>query len=130
MYKYEKKQLYLKLGQEACDVLYWIAKMAWDVLSGVSKTAWDVLSGMANRCGMFYLGMSKNGMGCFVLGCFVIHSDHCSNVIMNRIFKIILQIIRFPLLEKRIDYDVISIALVFMLILLSNEKPHLSSTQS
>ena len=44
--------------------------MAWDVLSGVTKlhgmfvrggkSLWDVLS-----------GVSKNGMGCFVPGCFV-----------------------------------------------------------
>ena len=37
--------------------------MAWDVLSGAAKMAWDVLS-----------GVSKNGMGCFVAGCFVLHS--------------------------------------------------------
>ena len=35
------------------------------------KPAWDVLSGMANLCGMFCPGCQKNGMGCFVPGCFV-----------------------------------------------------------
>ena len=58
----------------AWDVLSGAAKMAWDVLSGVTKTAWDVLSGVANRCGIFFSGVSKNGMGCFVPGCFVLHS--------------------------------------------------------
>ena len=58
----------------AWDVLSGAAKMAWDVLSGVTKTAWDVLSGVANRCGCFVRGGAKNGMGCFVPGCFVLHS--------------------------------------------------------
>ena len=48
-----------------------VSEMAWDVLSGVTKTAWDVLSGLANLCGMFCPGCPKNGMGCFVAGCFV-----------------------------------------------------------
>ena len=47
----------------AWDVLSGMAKMAWGVLSWVTKTTWDVLSGVA-----------KNGMGCFVPGCFVLHS--------------------------------------------------------
>ena len=34
--------------------------MAWDVMSGVTKMAWDIMS-----------GVYKNGMGCFVPGCFV-----------------------------------------------------------
>ena len=45
--------------------------MAWDVMSGVTKTAWDVLSRVANLCGVFCPGCKKNGMGCFVPGCFV-----------------------------------------------------------
>ena len=61
----------------AWDVLSGGAKMAWDILSGVTKTAWDVLSGVANRCGMFCPGWQKNGMGCFVPGCFVLHSILC-----------------------------------------------------
>ena len=71
------------------------------ILHGMFCPGWKI------DVGCFGRGCQINGMGCFDLGCFVIHSDHCSNVIMNRIFKIILQIIRFPLLEKRIDYDVI-----------------------
>ena len=55
--------------------------MAWDVMSGVTKTAWDVMSGVTKQHGMFcpgwqifvgcFVGVSKNGMGCFVPGCFV-----------------------------------------------------------
>ena len=55
----------------AWDVMSGVTKMAWDVMSGVTKTAWDVLSGVANLCGMFCPGCKKNGMGCFVPGCFV-----------------------------------------------------------
>ena len=55
----------------AWDVMSGVTKMAWDVMSGVTKMAWDVLSGVANLCGMFCPGCKKNGMGCFVLGCFV-----------------------------------------------------------
>ena len=55
----------------AWDVMSGVTKMAWDVMSGVTKTAWDVLSGVANLCGMFCLRCKKNGMGCFVPGCFV-----------------------------------------------------------
>ena len=44
--------------------------MAWSVLSGAAEIAWDVVSGMANLCGMFFSGFSKNGIGCFVQGCF------------------------------------------------------------
>ena len=62
------------VAEIAWDVLSGAAKMAWDVLSGVTKTAWDVLSGVANLCGMFCPGCQKNGMGCFVAGCFVLHS--------------------------------------------------------
>ena len=62
------------VAEMARDVLSGAAKMAWDVLSGATKTAWDVLSGVANRCGMFCPGWQKNGMGCFVPGCFVLHS--------------------------------------------------------
>ena len=55
----------------AWDVMSEAAKMAWDVISGVTKSAWDVLSRMANLSGMFCPGCQKNGMGCFVPGCFV-----------------------------------------------------------
>ena len=55
----------------AWDVMSGVTKMAWDVMSGVTKTAWDVLFGVANLCGMFCPGCKKNGMGCFVPGCFV-----------------------------------------------------------
>ena len=58
----------------AWDVLSGEAKMAWDVLSGATKVAWDVLSGVTNLSGMFSPGWQKNGMGCFVPGCFVLHS--------------------------------------------------------
>ena len=57
----------------AWDVLSGAAKMAWDVLSGMTKTAWDVLYGVANLYRMFCSGCQKNGMGCFVPGCFVLH---------------------------------------------------------
>ena len=64
----------------AWDVLSGAAKKAWDVLSRVTKTAWDVLSGVANRCGMF---CPENGMGCFVPGCFVLHSsDFCTHALL------------------------------------------------
>ena len=44
--------------------------MAWDVMSGVTKTAWDVLTGGKSLWDVLSR-VSKNGMGCFVLGCFV-----------------------------------------------------------
>ena len=47
--------------------------MAWDVLSGVTKTAWDVLSGFGKSMRDVLSGVAKNGMGCFVPGCFVLH---------------------------------------------------------
>ena len=59
----------------AWDFLSRAAKMAWDVLYGVTKTAWDVLSGVA-----------KNGMGCFVPGCFVLHSAICVGGHMKNMF--------------------------------------------
>ena len=67
-----------------CDVLYEVAEMAWGVLSGEAKMAWDVLCGVAKLAwdvlsgwkSMWVVlsGVSKNGMGCFVPGCFVLHS--------------------------------------------------------
>ena len=62
------------------DVLSGVAEMAWDVLSGAAKMAWDVLSGVTktawdNKSMRVVLSrLSKNGMGCFVPGCFVLHS--------------------------------------------------------
>ena len=61
----------------AWDVMSGVTKMAWDVMSGVTKTAWDVLSEVANLCGMFCPGFKKNGMGCFVPGCFVSYPASC-----------------------------------------------------
>ena len=67
------------------DVLSGVAEVAWDVLSGAAKMAWDVLSGVTKLHVMFcpgwqidagcFSGVLKNGMGCFVPGCFVLHSN-------------------------------------------------------
>ena len=64
----------------AWDVLSGVEKMAWDVLSGVEKMAWDVLSWVANRCVMF-CPLVKNGMGCFVQGCFIIQTRNVKNLL-------------------------------------------------
>ena len=50
----------------------------------------DVYSGVANQCGMLCLGI-KNGMGCFVAGCFVLHlylSISCQSARKRRITRI------------------------------------------
>ena len=45
--------------------------------SGVTKTAWDVLSGDGKSMRDVLSGVAKNDMGCFVRGCFVLHSNSC-----------------------------------------------------
>ena len=69
--------------QSECGMLCpeWQNHMAWEVMSGLTKTVWDVMSGMTKQHGMLCPGWQifvgcfvqgvKNGMGCFVPGCFV-----------------------------------------------------------
>ena len=65
---------FVKGGSNGMGCFVRVAKVAWDVLSRVAEMTWDVLSGQANLCWMFCQGCQKKGMGCFVPGCFVLHS--------------------------------------------------------